>query len=435
MTLRSFLSAVGLLGLAALPTRAQGPAILGRWDLTMSGPKGSFPSWFEVVRSGDTLAGRFQGEFGHATPLAGIRLEGDRFEFLWPVEGNPAARPSRIEGSVAGSGLRGELVGSRGDRFSFTGTRAPVLARRAPHQWAPAIDLLAGGLAAWRPRDPGVKSGWKLVDGVLTTAPPSVDLVTRQTFTDFRLHLEAKVPAGGNSGIYLRGRHEIQVQDDFGKAPGSRLMGGVYGQVTPTALPARPAGEWQTFDITFVGRRVTVQLNGETIIDRAEIPGITGGALDSDEGAPGPLMLQGDHTGVSYRNIRIEPALDHPAEGVLAAVEAAELDRFKAQMTGDTTALRNLLGDELRYVHSNALIESKAHFIETVASGRIRYDDIAVVDMTHRLYGPMAVGSGKVRVAVTMGGQALAVDLLFTTVLANRDGRWQLVAWQSTRAQ
>ena len=74
------------------------------------------------------------------------------------------------------------------------------------------------------------------------------------------------------------------------------------------SLPAKPAGEWQTFDITLIGRRATVALNGVTIIDNVEIPGITGGALDSDEGAPGPLMLQGDHSGVRYRNIRITAA-------------------------------------------------------------------------------------------------------------------------------
>jgi hypothetical protein len=138
---------------------------------------------------------------------------------------------------------------------------------------------------------------------------PSSDLISKLVFTDFKLHLEVNVPKGGNSGIYLRGRHEIQVQDDYGKPPHNRGMGGIYGQVQPMSLPAKPAGEWQTYDITFVGRRVTVVLNGVTIIDNQEIPGITGGALDSNEGEPGPIMLQGDHTGVTYRNIRVTPAV------------------------------------------------------------------------------------------------------------------------------
>jgi hypothetical protein len=167
---------------------------------------------------------------------------------------------------------------------------------------------LAHGLEGWQIRRPEEKNGWTFSQGVLTNVPPSADLVSRERFTDFRLHVEVNLPAKGNSGIYLRGRHEVQVEDDFGNEPRSRRMGGIYGQVTPTSLPAKRPGEWQAFDITLVGRRVTVVLNGTSIIDRAEIPGITGGALDSDEAAPGPIMLQGDHSGVQYRNIRIEPA-------------------------------------------------------------------------------------------------------------------------------
>jgi hypothetical protein len=83
----------------------------------------------------------------------------------------------------------------------------------------------------------------------------------------------------------------------------------VYGFLPPNEDAARKAGEWQTFDITLVGRLVTVALNGKTVICSQEIPGITGGALDTDEGAPGPLMLQGDHGPVEFRNIVLTPAI------------------------------------------------------------------------------------------------------------------------------
>ena len=86
-------------------------------------------------------------------------------------------------------------------------------------------------------------------------------------------------------------------------------MGGIYGQVTPTENAAKPAGEWQNFEITLLGRWVTVVLNEVTIIDHQEIPGITGGALNSAEDTPGPLLLQGDHGEISYRNIVLTPAL------------------------------------------------------------------------------------------------------------------------------
>ena len=73
-------------------------------------------------------------------------------------------------------------------------------------------------------------------------------------------------------------------------------------------IAAKPAGEWQSFDITLVGRMVNVVANGKRVICDQEIPGITGGALDSNEGSPGPLFLQGDHGPVEYRNIVITPA-------------------------------------------------------------------------------------------------------------------------------
>ena len=111
-----------------------------------------------------------------------------------------------------------------------------------------------------------------------------------------------------NSGVYLRGRYEVQIQDDFGKEPESHRNGGIYGFVTPTSNPAKKAGEWQSLDITLIGRRVTVVLNERRSSIRSRFPGITGGALDSNEGEPGPIMLQGDHEQIYYRNIVITPA-------------------------------------------------------------------------------------------------------------------------------
>jgi hypothetical protein len=100
----------------------------------------------------------------------------------------------------------------------------------------------------------------------------------------------------------------VQIQDDAGKALDPLRMGGVYGFIAPSVDAARVAGEWQTLDVELVGRHVSVVLNGATIIDDEEIPGITGGALDSEEGAPGPIMLQGDHGAIEFRNVTIAPA-------------------------------------------------------------------------------------------------------------------------------
>lgn len=285
------------------------PRLVGRWDLTFTDRGEVFPSWLEVTKDQGSIKGRFQGRGGHASPVADVVVTGNRFRFLWPSDDDPKAAPTVFEGTIGlQDAMTGTMIEPSSQRIRFRGTRAPALDRPAPRGWEAPIDLLATGLAGWLVRPAGGANGWTFQQGELINAPPSGNLVTRQRFTDFKLHLEVNVPPQGNSGIYLRGRHEVQVTDDFGKEPHSRLMGGIYGQVTPTTLPAKPAGAWQTFDVTLIGRRVTVVLNGVTMIDDQEIPGITGGALDSDEAAPGPLMLQGDHSGVRYRRITIQPA-------------------------------------------------------------------------------------------------------------------------------
>ena len=133
-----------------------------------------------------------------------------------------------------------------------------------------------------------------------------VNLISDKTYDDFKLHVEVRYPKGSNSGIYLRGRYEVQVEDNYGNDPESILFGGIYGFLTPNQMAAKPAGEWQVFDITLIGRRVSIIANEKPIIIDQLIPGITGGALDSKEALPGPIMLQGDHGIVEYRNIYIQ---------------------------------------------------------------------------------------------------------------------------------
>ena len=122
------------------------------------------------------------------------------------------------------------------------------------------------------------------------------------------MHVEFRYPAGSNSGVYLRGRYEVQIEDTAGLPPAVDHLGAIYGFLEPSVDVARKAGEWQSFDVTLAGRHVTVILNGETIIANRVIPGITGAALDSNESAPGPLMLQGDHGPIEFRKIIVRPA-------------------------------------------------------------------------------------------------------------------------------
>ena len=150
---------------------------------------------------------------------------------------------------------------------------------------------------------------WKVENGNLVSPGNGPELINDSKFEDFKLHVEFNCGATSNSGVYLRGRYEVQVETDSIEEPPSHHMGGVYGFLAPSPEQPRKPGEWQSFDITLLGRWITVVQNGQTIIDHKEIPGITGGALDSHEELPGPIYLQGSEKGhVAYRSIVITPA-------------------------------------------------------------------------------------------------------------------------------
>lgn len=285
------------------------PAAIGRWDLTVQGPKRSYPSWLEVTLSGArTLVGRFVGDGGSARPISRVDVKEGSIHFAIPPQWEKETNDLVFDAAVTGDTLEGTLVTPAGERHRVVGRRAPSLRRASPPSWGQTVPLFNGtDLAGWTTF--GGKSQWSAENGVLKNAGSGANLVTTAKYDDFQLHLEVNCPKGSNSGIYLRGRYEVQVEDAIDPEPKSTGLGGVYGFLVPNENASAGAGNWQTFDITLVGRRVTVVLNGKTIIGDQTIPGITGGALDSDEGAPGPIYLQGDHGAVSYRNLRITPAV------------------------------------------------------------------------------------------------------------------------------
>ena len=310
---RSFVALGVVVYAAAIPASATAqsesvPPVVGRWDLRVQGKDGVYPSWLEVTLSGNrTLVGRFVGRVGSARPISRVNDSGGKLTFAIPPQWDRDTAELRFEGRLEGDRLAGTIALPSGESDAFTGTRAPALLHAAP-AWGTPIALFNGkDLTGWKTE--GGSSHWTVVDGVLTSTASGANLVTKRTFGDFKLHVEFRYPKGGNSGVYLRGRHEVQIEDtpqrDF---PLPVDIGGVYGFLTPNEIAATGPGKWQTYDITLVGRRVTVVLNGHMIIDNEIIPGITGGALDSDEGAPGPILLQGDHLPIEYRNIRLTPA-------------------------------------------------------------------------------------------------------------------------------
>jgi hypothetical protein len=298
------------LALTAVPAAQSKRAatVLGRWDLTVHGPQGDYSSWLEVRRSGRSLVGSFVGQFGSARPISRVEFEDGRVRFALPPQFEDRKDDLRFEGRLEGDTIQGETTDDKGRRLEWTARRAPALKRSSPPQWGEAIELFNGkDLTGWKPRHSGTKNGWTVKDGVLVNAKPGNDLITERKFTDFKLHAEFRYPPRSNSGIYLRGRYEVQIEDNYGQEPECHGIGGVYGFLTPSVNAAKKAGEWQSMDITLVGRVVTILFNGERVIDRQAIPGITGGALDSDEGAPGPILLQGDHGPVEFRKLTLTP--------------------------------------------------------------------------------------------------------------------------------
>jgi len=314
MRSRSFIHSVAcsavLLATAAHASGAQASApIIGRWDLIVQGTTGPYPSWIEVSLSGSrTLVGRFVGGGGSARPIARVEFANSVMRFAIPPQWDRETADLVAEATLTGDALKGTITLPSGEKHPFAAVRAPLLRRAAPPRWAAPVILFNGkDLTGWAPL--GDNNQWKAMNGELTNTKGGANLVTTGKYADFKLHLEVKYPKGGNSGIYLRGRHEVQVEDNGDTEPQSDHLGGIYGFLVPNENVSKGPDVWQTFDITLIGRRVTVVLNGKTIIGDQTIPGITGGALDSNEGEPGPIYLQGDHGPVVYRNIVLTPVV------------------------------------------------------------------------------------------------------------------------------
>ena len=323
---------VSILAVAAvLPALSQvgGSPFAGRWDLTVTAPDAKYPSWMEVTEKDGNLEARTQPREGSVRSSA-AKLDGARLIVTVspatperPASDTRPAIPARPALTWEMTAKGGTLTGVQkyGDvvQGQIAGARAPALKRAAPKAWTTPQPLFNGkDLTGWvtmnntqNPR--ATVNHWVVKDGELVNEAQGHNIATTRKFGDFKLHVEFNFTADANSGVYLRGRYEAQMPP-----PGSRRTGGgargsggtlgyaIYGFVRATAdAPADP-GEWRTYDLTLVGRSVTLVVDGTTIVADQEVAGITGGALDSDEGAPGPIYFQGDHTGgIRYRNITI----------------------------------------------------------------------------------------------------------------------------------
>jgi hypothetical protein len=291
----------------ALPAfpQAKNP-FLGRWDLNLSSPRAKWPQWMEIVEKDGKLDGRIQPSGGAVRPIVAAVLSGDSHLLITVQAATDRAPMTTWDLAVSGDKLTGTQKQGDNSDTTIAGVRAPELKRPMPKAWTDATPLFNGkDLTGWEPVRNPANSHWVVKDGTLFNEARGSNIRTTRTFQDFKLHVEVLCPEHCNSGIYLRGRDEIQVGTEGGTQP-SHEMGAVYGFFAPKVEMPLGSGSWQTFDITLVGRYVTVVRNGVKIHDNQEIPGITGGALDSNESEPGPFFLQGDHDGgMAYRNITV----------------------------------------------------------------------------------------------------------------------------------
>lgn len=310
-------STVAALALTGLSFAASDNPFIGNWALTIPG---GAAGWLGVTEKDSKLQGSLLWGGGSPMDVSAVKMEG---QTLIVTRIHPRHEIETIRATLNGDemSLTTERRAEKSDKVfgqaEFKGKRIP------PPGPAPDLSKIKLGdplqlfngkdLAGWRLTDPHAVNGWLVEDGLLINRVTEKkgkhygNLRTDREFEDFNITLETRVPKAGNSGVYLRGIYEVQVFDSYGKLVNCHNMGAIYARITPTTAVEKPAGEWQTLDITLLERHATVILNGVKIIDNQPIIGCTGGALTSDEFRPGPIYLQGDHTGIEYRNIVLRP--------------------------------------------------------------------------------------------------------------------------------
>ena len=296
--------AIAMLATPAFSQKSNNP-LVGRWDFNITRGNATRAIWLGVTEKDGGFEVWYQPTGGHVYQVKDFQVDGSHLTAT--VSPANASRPGEImELDAAGDKITG--IQKRGGTTSpLAGVRAPELKRAIPAAWTAPEPLFNGkNLDGWEPIGNPANSRWVVKDGLLINEDHGANLKSTRQFDDFKVHFEVNCPEPGNSGFYLRGRYEVQIEyEAVNENPPERRMGSVYGRVTPKELPRTP-GQWETFDITLVGRTVTVVRNGVTTIDRREIEGITCGALDANEGEPGPFYIQGDHTGgLKFRNITV----------------------------------------------------------------------------------------------------------------------------------
>ncbi len=312
-------------------------AFFGHWSFDI---EGGGVGWLDVRSENNYLDADLLWRGGSVVPVANVFITDDGTLYVTRTttrRRTPAAEEAQprvhtvtnwIEArtddgeSLSGVFLQPAANGIGVDSTKFRGVKLPDVPP-APDlstlQFGEPVEIFNGvDLTGWELINQNRVNGFTVIDGILvndakqTPGEPRINygnLRTTDKFDDFNLTLEVNVPEGSNSGVYLRGMYEVQILDSYGREPSSHNMGGLYSRIAPAVAAEKPAGEWQTMDITLVDRHVTVVLNNIKIIDNQPVYGPTGGAIQSDVFAPGPIFLQGDHGPVSFRNMILTPII------------------------------------------------------------------------------------------------------------------------------
>ncbi len=302
---------------AAACTACAKCSIQGVWGMKLPYAELS-AGWLKVDGNEVTFLWRWASPFKMVNPVVTANSvsfkmspdgDGRTRNFTFTAKGNQLAgvevitdKDGKVESTAEFAGYRIPPVGP-----------APELSAAV---YGAPIDLFEDGLDGWESMSETAHFGWSFKDGVLSNRIDhnakngNANLISKRAdFFDFRLSYDVRVLPGCNSGVYLRGRYEIQVIDSFGHPVDCHNMAAFYGRITPSVAAERKANEWQHVDVTLYKRHVTVVLNGVKIIDNKPIEGVTGGALDANEFVPGPIYLQGDHSDADYKNVFLTPIL------------------------------------------------------------------------------------------------------------------------------
>lgn len=315
-----------LLAGCSAQSETSGAAFNGAWNLISA--DGARIAWLKVEGAdserpvGWFVMGTAGGGGGWYKDL-GISIGRGELRFRVRRGGESTPRPDEwytarlVDGKLEGVC---RIEGGAQPAYQWTGERSPSIQEHDDGTWRPVTPIVlfdGEDLAGWRVMFPDRDAGWEARAGILSnTSRWANNLVSEQKFWNFVLHAEYRLARHCDSGIGLRGRYEVSIMDDAAGGVSEIAHGAIFSRIAPSRNVSRPAGEWQTLDVRLVGREVTVSLNGERIIERREIEGLTGIASDPNEPAPGPITIQGDHGMIEFRRITVSPLVRAPGAGV-----------------------------------------------------------------------------------------------------------------------